>query len=146
LVLRVPLLILRLDEEGALPRGVVEATDRAALRLGVDGVRVTRVLLRHEAVATADREPHRVGDRTLPASARSTPRAVVLEPAADAIRNLEIIAQVVELSDRKGVREDVRAALIERDRDAAVVADDHPLRIHGVDPHRVMIDVNALRR
>jgi hypothetical protein len=57
-----------------------------------------------------------------------------------------IEAHVVRLPDGERVRERVVAALIERDPDAAVVADDHPVGVDGIDPHAVMIDMETDRR
>ena len=138
--------VVRLLERGALAGRDLIATDVAALRLPIDDVGVRRVLCGDEAVAAVVREPHRVGDPALPATAWAAPRTVVLQARADAVGDRHVERDVVRLSEREGVREDVAAAVVVRDADAAVVTDDVSLRILGVDPHRMMIDVDADRR
>ncbi|CAA9358627.1 MAG: hypothetical protein AVDCRST_MAG40-3336 [uncultured Gemmatimonadaceae bacterium] len=126
--------------------GDVEARDVAALALRVDDVRVGGVLRGVEAVAAAHVEPVGVGGAQPPAGARgAAPGAVVLQPAAHAIRHLHVVAHRVELPDREGGGEVVGAALVVRDRDAAVVADDEVVGVGRVDPHRVPVGVDRER-
>jgi hypothetical protein len=105
----------RLAQPGAFARREVEAAHAATLRLRIQNVRIRGILLRHEAVSTTNIVPHRVGDRPLFATARATPRAVVLQSAADAIRHRVVGRDVVELTERNGVGEQPVAATVVRD-------------------------------
>ena len=104
------------------------------------------MLRRVEPVAAGDREPVRVGDGTSLAATRSAPCAIILRAAADVVGNLKVVADVVELTNGKIRREVVVATAVPGNRDAAIVADDEVIRVVGIDPHRVMVDVNADRR
>ena len=116
-----------LHDRLARARAVVEPPNVAALRFGVDDVRIGRILRRVEAVAAADGEPVAVGDRAAALAARPAPAAVVLQPAAHAVRHRHVVADLVELPDRDAIEEVVVAAAVPRLRDAAVVADDEVL-------------------
>ena len=104
------------------------------------------MLRRVEAVAAGDREPVRVGDGTSLAATRPAPCAIILRAAADVVGNLKVVADVVELTNGKIRREVVVATAVPGNRDATIVADDEVIRVVRVDPHRVMVDVNPLRR
>ena len=127
----------------ALARLEVEAGDVAALGLDVNRVRIGRVLRRVEAVAAADRGPVGVGQLTLAPPRRPAPGTVVLIAGADAVGVVHVVADDVGLPDRERVQEVPVAALVPRLRHPAVVADDDVVGVVGIDPHRVMIDVNA---
>src|SRR5690349_20598821 len=99
------------------------------------------MLRRVEAVAAGDREPVGVGDRTVLATTRPAPRAVVLRAAADVVRDLEVVADVVELAARQVRREIIVAAAVPGDRDPTVVTDDEVVGVVRIDPHRVVVDV-----
>src|SRR5205085_10668860 len=68
-----------------------------------------------------------------------------LQSAADAIRLLEVVAHLIELSDREDVGEIVRPTLVPGDRDSAVVTNDEVCGISWIDPHRVPVSMNAQR-
>ena len=134
-----------LAEACALTGREVEATHAAALRFAVHDVGVRLILLRHEAVAAAHVVPHGVGDGALLAPARTAPRTVVLQAAAHAVRHAHVGRDVIELAQRDGIRKVPVATTIVRHADATVVAGDDALRIIGIDPHGVMVHVNAFR-
>ena len=136
----------RLAQCVAFTRREIQAAHVSALRRGVQKVGVRLILLRHEAVATAYVVPHRVGNRTLLATARTTPRPVVLQATAHAVGHAHVGRDVVELAQRERVREQPVATAIVRHADTAVVTDHDALRIIGVDPHGVVVDVQTLRR
>ena len=136
----------RLLQRGALAGRQIQAPHVAALRLRIHDVRVGRVLRGVEAVAAADRDPVAVVDRAVAVAARPAPRAVVLQSRADVIRERHIVADDVRLRDGDHVEELEVPAAVPRLRHAAVVADDEVTRVVGIDPHGVVIHVDALRR
>ena len=135
-----------LAQSRALTGREVEATHAAALRLAVHDVGIRLILLRHEAVAATDVVPHGVSDRPLLPPARTAPRSIVLQATAHAVRHAHVGRDVVELAQRDGIREGPVSTTIVRHADATVVAGDDALRIIRVDPHGVMIHVNAFGR
>ena len=78
--------------------------------------------------------------------ARPAPRAVVLQPRAHVIRERHVVADDVRLRQGDHVQEHKVSAAVPRLRHAAVVADDEVTRVVGIDPHGVVIHVDALRR
>src|SRR5205085_2885143 len=130
-------------DSNTVSRGEVDASDEAALRFAVDDMRIGRIDGGPEAVAAVVREP--VGVRNVALSlARPAPGAVVLRTAADVVRHGVVVAHGVELADREHVEELEVAAAIPTLRNAAVVANENVLAVIGVDPHRVVIDVDAV--
>src|SRR2546429_6368072 len=62
---------------------------------------------------------------------------------ADVVRKAHVVADDVGLADPERVQELPVAAFVPRLRDAAVVADEDVTGIVRVDPHRMVVDVNA---
>ena len=120
----------------------VDPPDVAALVLGVDGVRVRRILPGPEAVAVVDVLPAAVGD-----AARirriADPGAVILQAAIDLVRVLVVDAHVVELRHGQVGRFPPPAAPVVRKPQPAVVAAHHVLGILRVDPNVVPVAVRA---
>ena len=141
--LHVPRTPARLHQARALAGGHVEATDVAALALAVDNIRVGRIVGGVEPVAAADVHPVLVADGAAHATTRTAPRPIVLQPTTDAIRNLHVVADRVELADVDDVHRVITSTPIPRLRHAAVIADNEMLRIIRIDPHRVMVDVDS---
>ena len=133
---------VRLLQHGALAGREVEPRHVATLGFDIDRVRVGGILRRVKAVATADGGPVGVGDVALTAARRSAPRAVVLIAGADAVGEVHVVADDVRLADRERVQEVPVAALVPRLRDPTIVAHDDVTGIVGIDPHRVVVDVN----
>ena len=78
----------------------IDADDVAVLRLGVDDARIVGIDLRLEAVAALNLEPVVVADaRAAAHRARAAPRVVVLQAAADVVRRLHVVGDVVELAE-----------------------------------------------
>ena len=69
------------------------------------------------------------------------PRAVVLQTAVHVVRNVHVVADVIELPDRDVLARPPRVAAVERQVHAAVGADDDELGVLGIDPHRVQVAV-----
>ena len=78
----------------------VDAADLAALRLGVDVVRIGRILPHPEAVAAVHVLPARIGDAA-GIGRVADPGAVVLQAAVDVVRVGHVDADVIELRDRQ---------------------------------------------
>ena len=133
-------------ERRGLTGGEIVAAHVAALRLRPDEIVVHRILRGDEAVAATDGGPVVFADLTVRHAARTAPRVVVLQPAANAIRDVHVVAHMVKLAERNVVEVLPVSTLVVRDGDAAVVPYDHPLGIVGVDPKGVMIHMHADRR
>ena len=121
----------------------VDPPHHAALRLVVDDLGLDRILKGEEPVPTSHRPPHVVGDVPLADAAGPAPGAVVLEAPAHRVGNLHAVAHLVELPQGHDVGEGPVPSLVEGDADATVVPGDHSLGIHWIDPHGVMIHVDA---
>src|SRR5687767_7452941 len=123
----------------------IGAAHAAVLRFGVDDARVGGIHERLEAVAAADHVPVVVVNAAVGAyRARTAPGVVVLQAGADVIRRLHVELDVIGLRAEQVRHPRPGPRTIVRNADAAVVADDDVPRIARVDPHRVMVDVNAL--
>ncbi len=121
----------------------VAARKIAILGFRVDDVRVGGVDARVEAVAALHGDPILVADAGgLKAGAGTAPRIVVLQAAADVIRLLEVVRDLVELSDGDIVQVAPIAAAVPGDPDAAIVAAEHVVGIRGVDPDGVNVAVD----
>ena len=95
--------------------------------------------------------PARYGKPVLPGNdvirecgGRSTPGAVVLKAGAEIVRGAAVGRDAVALLDREPIEKAPVLAAILREIGAAVVALDHALRVRGIDPHGVMVDVHRL--
>ena len=120
-----------------------------------DDVRIHRIRRRKPALATANRMPHaaRDGAATAAAAAASTlAESAVARPAVrrtillvrvQVVRNLVVDRHVIQLRVRETLLEPGPPARL-RDRDALIVADDHPVRVRRIDPHVVMIAAGCL--
>ena len=98
-----------------------------------------------EAVAAADAEPVGVEDPIgrLAGGTRPAPAAVVLQADVDVVRPAHVGAHPV--GKRRGHRVDEvpRPALVPRDVQPAVIADDQMLRVLRIDPQRVLVDMTG---
>src|SRR4029079_16484259 len=91
----------------------VEPRRISALRLGVHNVGIVGIDGRVETVAPADVVPVAVRDTGAILSARRpTPGSVILQSAAHGVRLLHAVTHGVELTDREGIYEIVRAPAI----------------------------------
>ena len=116
----------------------------AVLRFGVNCCRFGGIDLRVETIPTVHAVPVFVGDALLePGRARPAPTAVVLQAAADVVRPAHVCAKLVELPERHRVDVFPSASAIIAPVNAAVAARDHVAGIRGVDPHGVIIAMDA---
>src|SRR5262249_8917220 len=74
---------------------------------------------------------------------RRAPHPIVLQAATHAERHAVVDVDFVELSDRHVAAEIPRLAAIPRDGYAAVSADDHVVRLVGIDPQRAIFSVHV---
>ena len=123
--------------------GDVPPRDVAALRFVVHELRVHRVLRALQAVSGKDREPVRHLELAVAAPRDAARGPVVLQAAAHAIRHLEVEADAVELPHREVVQAIVRAALVVRLEQSRIAGHDEVARVVRVDPHRVVVFVDA---
>src|SRR6185369_14171232 len=108
----------------AATRAQIHTLHRAALRLRVDGVVISRINLRIKTIAPTDAIPVSVCDAKLaPDHAWTTPRAVVLQTTVHVIRLTHVNTDRVELRGRNRVDELPRRTLIVTDVQATIVSD-----------------------
>src|SRR6185295_17202662 len=121
----------------------IQTLHRAALRLGIDGVVISRIDLRVKTIATADAIPVSVRDSVLQAArlAWTTPRAVVLQTAVHVVRLTHVDSDRVELRGGNRIDKLPRRALIVADVQAAVISDHQVVAVVGIDPDRVIVAV-----
>ena len=134
-------------DRGPLARHVVPAVQGAPLAHAVPAGRRARQRHAAEAVPEADLTPVVVADPpVLPDGGGPTPGAVVLHAAVDVVGDVHVDGDVVVL--REGQVPDEAPALpaVDRERDPAVVAVHHPVRIGGVDPEGVVVRVDEVVR
>ena len=98
-----------------------------------------------EHITTAHIRPHVVRDVAALAATGAAPGAVVLEPPTHRVGDLHPVADFVELTQGHGVGEKPVAAPVEGDPDAAVIPHDDPFGIHRIDPHGMVIHMDAHR-
>ena len=118
-----------------LARAPVPARHPAA----VDDIRVERVGSDVAVLLHADRCPLAEGDGAVVAAALHARRARLLLPAADAIREGVVGADVVELRGRLVVPRAPRAAAVDGDDDALVARVEDDVRVVRVDPEPVVV-------
>ncbi len=124
-------------------RAKVAADEVAVLRFGVDNVRFLRIDLRVEAIAALHGEPFGVRDAgKIERRAGSTPGVVVLQSAANLVGLRVVESDFVELTDGDLRALIPTAALVTREVESTVAADDHVVGVCGVDPHGVEVDVD----
>ena len=134
-----------------LTRVAIEPRDQAAVAARIEDVRVARIARDVAALAAAHRVEHLIGASArspraaLRGLARHAGRAVVLLGAADVIRHVLRRDDVIELRRRHRLSRPGLAA-VHRDRGAAVVAFDHPVRIVRRDPQVVVVAVGHVHR
>ena len=127
----------------ALAGDPVEALEVAALRRRIAVARIARIRRRHEAVPAHHPVPVGVHDPAPAPDIRGPPPgAVVLEAAVDVERHLVVDLDVVELGERQVLHEAPVPPAVIREGNAAVVAQDHPARVVGVDPELVNVAVD----
>src|SRR4029077_15644070 len=128
----------------ALAGANIATLNGAVLRLGIDDIRIVPINPADKPIAAADRDPvlvHR--PRAIERNRRPAPRAVVLQSAGDVIRLLRTDGHVIKLPDGDGVELIPVGGAIVGGVKAAIAAHQHVARIALVDPHRVLIGVNA---
>src|SRR5438093_46959 len=94
---------VRLLQHDAIAGREVQTRHVAALRFDVDRVRVGRILGRVEAVAAANGRPIGVREVALAPPRGAAPGAVVLESRADAVGEIQVVADDVRLPDRERI-------------------------------------------
>src|SRR5438094_1229228 len=149
---RVPLeAIVRLSDFGFRPDrpllsgAHVAAIDVTVLRFGVDDPRLHVVYGRIKSVPTVNHLPIFIHDAV--ASKRlawPAPTAVVLQAAADVVGLFIVERHFVKLPDGDGVDEVPGLPGIVAPVNAAIGPGEHLMRIAWVNPHRVIVSVNAM--
>ena len=130
------LVILFERTDGARFSGAkVAAQQVAILGFGVNDIGVGWIHLRVEAVAPAYGDPFVVRDAARHSGgAGATPRIIVLQAAAQVIRLLHVVSDLVILADRNVVDVIPVAAAVVGHGYAAIRAQDHMIGIRGIDP------------
>ena len=115
----------------------------AVLPLGIDDVRIRGVDHRVEAVAEDGDEPVAVANAVHVVGARrSSLGGVVLGAAVDVVEGRVVVdGDLVELGDRQVRGVAVGLAAIPGLVQSAIAADDQVVRILGIDPEGVIVDV-----
>ncbi len=124
-----------------LADGVVVAGEQALVAAGVDNIRVVGADGDVARFAPADLVPLGDGDRVVIGAAGDAHGRVVLLGAVDAVGRPGVCRDVVHLGGRLVVEGRPGEAAVEGDGAAAVVAQDHALRVGGVDPEVVVVAV-----
>ena len=131
----------------ALAGDLVEALEVAALRRRIAVARIAQIGHGDEAVAAYHPVPVRVHDPApAPGIGRPPPGAVVLKAAVDVERHLHVHLDVVELGQRQVLDKAPAPSAVVREGDAAIVAQDHPARVVGIDPELVDVAVDDVAR
>ena len=117
----------------------------SVLRFSIEDARVGRIHLRLKPVSAADNKPFIVADAACRTHAAwPAPGIVVLQTAAHRKRRLHIVSDVIKLTERHILKPHIRFALIVRDAHAAISADHHVIRVRGIDPRRMKVNVDLL--
>ena len=120
----------------------VHIAEVAALRHGVAIPPIVRTDGHVEAIAKINLLPVCIADAAcFPDRRRANPRAVVLHPATNPVRDAHVVVDVVKLRQRQVFREAPVAAAIVRNIEAAVVALDDVIGVVGTDPEGVVVGV-----
>src|SRR5206468_1247576 len=114
----------------------IDASEVAALRLGVYIRGVARIGEYPEAIASVQILPLRLGDATR-VLRLAGPRAVVLQPAVDLVRPVVVDAYVIELRDRQCFRFPPLVSRVVRVPQPAVVTHDEMIGVAWIDLHFV---------
>ena len=101
--------------------------------------------MRDEAVAAVGDEPVFVQDSMIgPGARRAAERVVVLQAAVDVVERLGVVdIDVIELRQGEVLEEHPCAACVETAIEAAVVADEHVIRVLRIHPDDVVVDVHG---
>src|SRR5208282_3891777 len=106
--------------------------------------RIVRIHGGVESIAAVHTEPIVVGNaRGVSCGAGPAPASVVLQTAADPVGRAHVQTQFVELSEGHRIHVIPTASRVVAPMDAAVGARDHMVRIGGINPHGVVIAVDA---
>src|SRR5215471_15435582 len=116
-----------------MPRDEPEVVSR------VNDLRIFGIRRDPPRLATSDGVPVRYADTEIGRAARDSDRRVVLLRAVQPIREPVVGRDAIELSRRLIVLRGPGPTAVERDRRAAVVAEDHSVRIVRVDPEIVVV-------
>src|SRR5579859_1641392 len=119
----------------------------SVLGLGVDDVGISWINLRIETVAAAHGKPVGVGDAArIQSGAGPTPYVVVLQAPANVIWLGHIEADLIELGQWDGVDEIPGASPVMAHINAAVRTGDDVVGIPRINPHRMVVAVDALHQ
>ena len=164
--------VLSRERDGRVPVEAVLVADHRvahradAIRIRIDGLLRTAARvgdIQHAALRIAEHEPRLVHhrhaeepiaaghgvpvDRTDPLPtqrvAGPAPGAVILQPAAHAVRHLHVVVDVVELGERKGVHHVPIPSAVATHLPSAVAAVIDVPWVHRVNPHRLMVTVHV---
>ena len=131
--------------DGTLLLGAqVAPVDVPVLRFGVNDPRLHVVDCRIKTVAAVNHLPVFIHDAVARQRlARPAPTAVVLQAAADVVGFLVVEPHFVELSDRDGVDEVPGLPRVVAPVNPAIRSRKHVIRIRRIDPHRMVVSVDA---
>ena len=125
----------------------MDARQVTPLRLRKHQFRVRRVHDGEEAVARAHIVPVARADPLVRQGVGGrAPGAVVLQPAAHVIGIAHVDADLVELAERQVAELIPVVGAVPADRDAAVSGQNQVVRVRGIDPERVVVEVHFSRR
>src|SRR5207248_3645880 len=132
--------------DGALMSGAhVAPGDVAVLRLGVHDPGLDVVNGGVKTIATVNHLPVFVGDAVAGERlARAAPATVILQSSADVIGLFVVQRDFIKLADGDDIEEIPIFPCIVTPMDAAVGTGDHVIGIGGIDPHGVIVSVNAM--
>ena len=125
-------------------RATIGHINHAALRIGVDDPRPFEIGHSRKTVAAAHVVPvahHHAGRAER--IGRAAPRAVVLQTAADVVRLLIVVVDVIELRERKALDDLKVLTAVVAHLPAAVGALQNAPRINRVNPHGLVIAVHT---
>ena len=118
----------------------------AVLRLGIENVRIGRICLSIEAIATADAEPIGISNARIAAClAGPCPRAVILQAAVNVIRFAHVCRDRIKLRGHNRVDEFPGVTLVITHVQAAIISNAQVFAVLRIDPDRVMIAVRDSR-
>ena len=123
----------------------VPAEQETALTHGVAAGRVLGIREGVKAIAEADFLPVDAANAArIPDLGGAAPGAVVLEAAVDIVGQIIVDIDVIKLRDWQILNKAEGRALIARNADTAVVAEDQMIGIGRIDPHRVIVDMQGV--
>ena len=122
----------------------IYASDFTALILGIDVIRISRVLEHPKPIAIEHVFPARVGNATGVLRV-AHPRTVILQTTVNVVRIVIVHAYVVKLRDRQVFAFPPFAAAVVGVPHSAVVSHEHHLRVGRINPDIVAVAMRALK-